>query len=92
MTSVSWAVAQGTLTNGSLNLPLNARTNGFCRTCAVPASTQTSAVGNIALTLNAPSGSNRATGTATFTLNYPGGGSFSRTNQAITTLSLAPGQ
>jgi len=31
-------------------------------------------------------------GTASFTINYPGGGSFSRTNDAITTLSLPAGQ
>jgi hypothetical protein len=88
----AWALATGTLSNGSANLQVLARTNGYCRTCAPPATTATTPIGNIALQLTPPAGATRATGSATLTINYPGGGSFSRSNDPITTLSLAPGQ
>jgi len=88
----TWAVGGGTLNSGSANIQMLTRTNGYCRTCAPPSTTTTSPIGNLALKLTAPSGVNHATGTATFALSYPGGGSFSRTNDPITTLSLAPGQ
>jgi hypothetical protein len=88
----TWAVAQDSLHNGTATVPVYARANGYCRTCAVPATSETTQIGTLTLNLVPPSGSTRATGTASFTLNYPGGGSFSRSNDAITTLSVAPGQ
>ena len=86
----TWALASGTLNNGTANLQVLARANGYCRTCTPPASATTSVIGNLVLHLNAGSGT--PTGTATFTINYPGGGSFSRSNDAITLLSLPNGQ
>jgi hypothetical protein len=89
----AWAVASGALNNGVANLQLLARANGYCRTCAPPAATQTNQLGSMTLHLTPPASNGAApSGTATFTINYPGGGSFSRTNDAITTLSLPAGQ
>jgi len=91
----TWAVASGTLSNGNANLQVLARTNGYCRTCAPPATTATSPIGTLTLNLTpGPPGPpiGRATGTATFTINYPGGGSFSRSSDPITQLSLPTGQ
>ncbi|HSE12924.1 MAG TPA: hypothetical protein VLB69_09830, partial [Rudaea sp.] len=88
----TWAVASGELFNGIANLQVLARTNGYCRTCTPPGSTATSPIGTLTLNVAAGSGTSRATGTASFTINYPGGGSFSRSNDAITQLSLPTGQ
>jgi hypothetical protein len=88
----TWAVASGTLSNGNANLQVLARTNGYCRTCTPPATTATSPIGTLTLSLTPGAGTNRATGTASFTINYPGGGSFSRSNDPITQLSLPTGQ
>jgi hypothetical protein len=88
----TWAVAAGTLSNGVANLSVGASTNGYCRTCTPPATNPTTAIGTLSLNLTAGAGANRATGTATFTINYPGGGSFSRSNDPITQLSLPAGQ
>jgi len=89
----TWAVASGTITNLTANLQLLERANGYCRTCTPPATTQTNVIGSMTLKLAAPASSGvGATGTATFMLNYPGGGSFSRSNDPITMLSLPPGQ
>jgi hypothetical protein len=89
----TWGVASGTLVNGVAQLQLLARANGYCRTCTPPATTETSVIGNMTLTLVPPAiVGNAATGTATFTINYPGGGTFSRSNDQITMLSLPPGQ
>jgi len=89
----AWAVASGSLVNGTANLELLARANGYCRTCTAPATTQTTSLGTLTLHLTPPATNGAApNGTASFTINYPGGGSFSRTNDAITTLSLPAGQ
>jgi len=88
----TWAVASGTLSNGNANLQVLARTNGYCRTCAPPATTATSPIGTLTLNLTPGVNPNRATGTASFTINYPGGGSFSRSSDPITQLSLPTGQ
>jgi hypothetical protein len=89
----TWGVASGTLANGTANLQLLARSNGYCRTCTPPAASETTAIGNLTLKLNPPGTPGAAaTGTASFTINYPDGGSFSRSNDAITMLSLPPGQ
>ena len=89
----TWGVASGSVANGTANLQLLARTNGYCRTCAPPASQTTSQIGTMTLKFTPPpSNTVAATGTATFTVNYPGNGTFNRSNQAITTISLPPGQ
>ena len=89
----TWAVASGTLANGTANLQLLERANGYCRTCAPPPTQQTDVIGNMTLNFTPPASSSvAANGTASFTINYPGGGSFSRSSDAITTLSLPPGQ
>ena len=87
----TWAVAAGTLSNGVANLQVGVSTNGYCRTCTPPPTNPTNAIGTMTLNLTPGSGANRATGTATFTINYPGGGSFSRSNDPITQLSLPTG-
>lgn len=86
----TWALASGTLNNGAANLQVLARANGYCRTCTPPPSATTNVIGNLTLQLNA-AGAATPTGTASFTINYPGGGSFSRSNDAITLLSLPNG-
>lgn len=88
----TWAVASGTISNFTANLQLLERTNGYCRTCAPPPTSQTSAIGSMTLKFNPVTAGVTPTGTATYTLNYAGGGSFSRTNDPITMLSLPPGQ
>ena len=88
----AWALASGTLSNGTANLQVLKRTNGYCRTCAPPASTATSVIGSMSLQLHAGAGAAAPTGTTTITINYPGGGSFSRTNDPITLISLPTGQ
>jgi hypothetical protein len=88
----TWAVASGTLGNGNANLQVLARTNGYCRTCTPPATSTTNPIGTLTLSLTPGAGTNRDTGTASFTINYPGGGSFSRSNDPITQLSLPTGQ
>jgi len=88
----TWAVASGTLNNGTANLQALARTNGYCRTCTPPTTTATSPIGTLTLSLTPGPPLGKATGTASFTINYPGGGSFSRSNDPITQLSLPTGQ
>jgi hypothetical protein len=89
----TWAVASGTLNNGTANLQLLARSNGYCRTCTPPATSETTQIGTMTLNLTPPATQGAAAnGTATFTINYPGGGTFSRSNDPITMLSLPPGQ
>ncbi|HSC11559.1 MAG TPA: hypothetical protein VLC97_11350, partial [Rhodanobacteraceae bacterium] len=89
----TWAVASGTLSNGNANLQMLARTNGYCRTCTPPSTNATSPIGTLTLSSLTPGpGTVPATGTASFTINYPGGGSFSRSNDPITQLSLPTGQ
>ena len=88
----TWAVASGTMNNFTANLQLLERANGYCRTCAPPATTQTNVIGSMTLKFNAAAAGSTPTGTATFTLNYSGGTSFSRSNDPVTMLSLPPGQ
>ncbi len=88
----TWAVASGTLSNGTANLQALARTNGYCRTCTPPATSATTPIGTLTLNLTPGPAGGKATGTASFTINYAGGGSFSRSNDPITQLSLPAGQ
>ena len=88
----AWALASGTLSNGSANLQVLKRSNGYCRTCTPPASSDTSVIGSMSLQLHAGVGTAAPTGKATFTINYPGGGSFSRAGDDITLISLPTGQ
>jgi hypothetical protein len=88
----TWAVASGPLSNGNANLQVMARTNGYCRTCTPPATSTTSPIGTLTLSLTPGPAMGKATGTASFTINYPGGGSFSRSSDPITQLSLPTGQ
>jgi len=89
----TWAFASGTLSNGGTGtLQLQQVSNGFCRSCAPPAQLNTTTIGSMAITLDPiAAGSALRTGKASLQANYAGGGSFARSNDPITLLSLPAG-
>jgi hypothetical protein len=89
----AWATASGALVNGAATMQLLQVSNGYCRTCAPPSQGLTgTSVGTFSLSLTAGVSGAKPTGTASIVANYPGSGSFSRSNDAITMLSLPTGQ
>jgi hypothetical protein len=91
-TNPTWALAEGVLINGSVTMPLQQISNGYCRSCTPPPTQTTTSNGTITLHLSPGSGGQRPSGTATFNINYPSGGSFSRNNIPIEMFSVPTGQ
>jgi len=89
----AWVTGSSTLVNGTATMQLLQVSNGYCRTCSPPAQGLTGTnVGTFSLSLTAGPPGAKPSGTATIVANYPGGGSFSRSNDAITMLSVPTGQ
>ncbi|MBS0570601.1 MAG: hypothetical protein JSS28_08335, partial [Proteobacteria bacterium] len=88
----TWALAEGVLVNGSVTMPLQQISNGYCRGCTPPPNQTTTNNGTITLRLNPIVAGQQPSGTATFNISYPGGGSFSRNNLPIQMLSVPTGQ
>jgi hypothetical protein len=90
----AWATASGTLNNGAATMQLLQVSNGYCRLCAPPTQGLTAtSIGTFSLNLTAAASAGvKPTGSATIVANYPGGGAFSRSDDAITMLSLPTGQ
>ncbi|MGH8041613.1 MAG: hypothetical protein ACREPN_06165 [Rudaea sp.] len=87
-----WALASGSLVNGSVSMPLQLISSGFCRSCPPPPEQTTTTNGTITLKLNSIQAGKQPGGTATFNISYPGGGSFSRSNIPIEMFSVPTGQ
>jgi hypothetical protein len=83
----NWLIGSGTLQGNTVTIPLSQTTNGYCRTCAPPASLQVESVGTMTITFSA-----ETTGTANIAVTYPGGGGFNRSNIPISMLSTPTGQ
>lgn len=79
----TWALASGTLVNGSVTMPLQQIGNGYCRSCTPPPDQATTNNGTITLRMNPIQAGQTPSGTATLSISYPGGGSFSRSNVPI---------
>ena len=89
----TWAQAfNGTLVNGSVTLPLQQVSNGYCRSCPPPPDQTYSNNGTITLNLNSIVAGQQPSGTASFSISYPGGGNFSRSNIPIQMISVPGGQ
>ena len=85
----TWAFATGTLNNnGTGTMQLQQIDNGYCRSCPTPTDLTTTVIGTMSISLNPrPPGFAPLLGTASIQASYPGGGSFTRNNIAIQTLS-----
>ena len=88
----TWALAEGALINGSVTMPLQQISNGYCRSCPPPQTQTTTNNGTITLHLTPGNAGQRPSGTATFNISYPGGGSLSRNNIPIQMFSVPTGQ
>jgi hypothetical protein len=89
----TWATASGTLIGNTATMPVYKVTSGYCRTCTPPSgSVQGTSIGNVTLSLDPVSGTQRPTGTVTFNLSNGDGTSFARSNEAIVMFSLPTGQ
>jgi hypothetical protein len=88
----TWAQASGPLVNGSVSMPLQQVSNGYCRSCAPPASQTYTDNGTITLHLDPVRTGQAVTGKASFSITYPGGGSFSRSDIPIQMISIPTGQ
>ncbi|HST27318.1 MAG TPA: hypothetical protein VLK26_03005 [Rudaea sp.] len=88
----AWATASGTLAGNTVTMQVYKVTSGYCRTCTPSGNVQGTQIGNMTLSLNPISGTERPTGTVTFNLSNGDGTSFARTNEAIVMLSLPTGQ
>ncbi len=91
-TDPTWALASGSLVNGSVTMTLQQISSGFCRSCTPPPNETTTNNGTITLKLNPFQAGLQPNGTATFNISYPGGGSFSRSNIPIEMFSVPTGQ
>jgi hypothetical protein len=88
----NWLTGSGSLHGTSATFPLNEATNGYCRTCAPPASQTFSQVGTMTITFGpANADGTYTTGTATIAVAYPGGGSFNRSNIPIAMINIPTG-
>jgi hypothetical protein len=90
----AWATASGVLANGSVSMPLQQISNGYCRTCSPPGSLSAITIGTMTITLNPVVAGQHPTGTATIAAAYglPDGSGFNRTNIPITMLSVPTGE
>ena len=88
----TWAQAFGSLVNGSVTMPLQQVSNGYCRGCPPPANQTYTTNGTITLSMDPIRAGQQPGGKATFTIDYPGGGSFSRSNIPIQMISVLTGQ
>ncbi len=88
-----WLIGSGTLQGNTVSITLNEATNGYCRTCAPPASQTFQQIGTMTMSFNGPnSDGTYTTGSATISVSYPGGGSFNRNNIPITMITLPTGK
>ncbi len=89
----TWATASGTLVNGSVTMPLQQVTSGYCRTCTKPSGDATAdTIGSVTLGLAPITAGQTPAGTATIHAAYPNGGGFNRTSEPIKMLSVPTGQ
>lgn len=88
----TWALASGTLVNGTVTMDMQQISNGYCRSCPAPAEQATASYGTITLHLNPTVAGQQPNGTASFNINYPGGGSFVRSSTPIVMYSVPTGQ